>query len=245
MENVGRLAAYLFTTPAGHVFKVVLCNPLAFQKLLVSLQKTSRCKFLDVKLARFIVRIAASMESNRSVAAGLGKRVLYFTNAFTQLCRYIEPQNVFFWLSAKKPPNSVVALRICGRFQFFTANLQVFAVRNRFANPQIKTLSSQFAELRTCGPICGSAQHCFAATSCTDLITLKDNGRGNGATYPTHKKRYLVLHEPPLIKSCTDIIQFVEQLLHLNYPNHAQSVERAVKLATTASARIDGAKKAE
>ena len=50
---------------------------------------------------------------------------------------------------------------------------------------------------------------------------------------------------PPLIKSCTDIIQFVEQLLHLNYPNHAQSVERAVKLATTASARIDGAKKAE
>ena len=36
---------------------------------------------------------------------------------------------------------------------------QMFAVRNRFANPQTKTLSPQFADLRTCGPVCGSAQH--------------------------------------------------------------------------------------
>ena len=29
----------------------------------------------------------------------------------------------------------------------------------------------------------------FAATSYTDLITLKDNGRGDGVAYLTHKKR--------------------------------------------------------
>ena len=56
-------------------------------------------------------------------------------------------------------------------------------------------------------------------------------------------KRYLVLHEPPAIKSCTDIKQFVKQLLHLNYPNYTQSVERAVKMTTTASRRIAGSKR--
>ena len=43
-------------------------------------------------------------------------------------------------------------LLICGfavNFNFFTANPQMFAVRNRFANPQTKTLSPQFADLRT------------------------------------------------------------------------------------------------
>ena len=69
------------------------------------------------------------------------------------------------------------------------------------------------------------------------LVTLKDNGPGNDVTYLTHKKRLLVLHEPPSIKNCTDIKQFVKQLpvLHLNYPNHTQSVERAVKMTATAS----------
>ena len=37
--------------------------------------------------------------------------------------------------------------------------------------------------------------------------------------------------------------QFVKQLLHLNYPNHTQSVERAVKMTTTASGRIAGSKR--
>ena len=75
------------------------------------------------------------------------------------------------------------------------------------------------------------------------LVTLKDNGRENGVTHLTHKKRYLVLHEPLLIKSCTDIEQFVKQPVHLNYPNHTQSVERAVKMTTTASGRIAGSKR--
>ena len=57
------------------------------------------------------------------------------------------------------------------------------------------------------------------------------------------QKRYLVLHEPPTFKSCTDIEQLVKQLLHRNYPNHTQSVERAVKMTTTASGRIAGSKR--
>ena len=57
------------------------------------------------------------------------------------------------------------------------------------------------------------------------------------------QKRYLVLHEPPTFKSCTDIEQFVKQLLHRNYPNHTQSVERAVKMTTTASGRNAGSKR--
>ena len=61
-----------------------------------------------------------------------------------------------------------VMLLICGfavDFNFFTANPQMFAVRNRSANPQTKTLSPQFADLRTCGPVCGSAQHCSLGIS--------------------------------------------------------------------------------
>ena len=60
---------------------------------------------------------------------------------------------------------------------------------------------------------------------------------------PILQKRFLVFHEPPTIKSCTDIEQFVKQLLHLNYPNHMQSVERAVKMTTTASGQIAERKK--
>ena len=44
-------------------------------------------------------------------------------------------------------------------------------------------------------------------------------------------------------KSCTNIEQFVTQPLHLNYPNHTQFVERAVKMTTTARGRIAGSKR--
>ena len=44
----------------------------------------------------------------------------------------------------------------------------------------------------------------------------------------------------PLIKNCTDIKQFVKQPLRLNYPNHMQFVERAVKMTTAASGRTAG-----
>ena len=52
-----------------------------------------------------------------------------------------------------------------------------------------------------------------------------------------------MLPEPTLIKSCTDIEQFVKQPLYLNYPNHTQSAERAVKMTTTASGRIAGSQR--
>ena len=55
-------------------------------------------------------------------------------------------------------------------------------------------------------------------------------------------KKYLVLNEPPLIKSCADITQVVKHLLQQNYPNHTRSVERTVKLTTRASGRIAGSK---
>ena len=50
---------------------------------------------------------------------------------------------------------------ICGRFQFFTTNLQLYAVRNRFVNSQTKTLSPQFADLRTDLRKCPPLQKCF------------------------------------------------------------------------------------
>ena len=61
--------------------------------------------------------------------------------------------------------------------------------------------------------------------------------------YVTHKKGYLELHEPSLIKHYTDIKQFVKQPLYLKYSNHAQPVERAVKLTATPIERIADSKK--
>ena len=68
------------------------CAALAASKNLgfLPVRKTSCWKFLDVKLARFTMRIASPIENNRSTAAELGKRVLYFTNTSTQICRYFE-----------------------------------------------------------------------------------------------------------------------------------------------------------
>ena len=107
----------------------------------------------------FAVRIVAPLGNNRSTAEELGKRMLYIRNTSTQICRYTESYKLFFFEIAE---TISVMLLICGfavDFNFFTANPQMFAVRNRFANPQTKTLSPQFVDLRTCGPVCGSAQH--------------------------------------------------------------------------------------
>ena len=82
-------------------------------------------------------------------------------------------------------------------------------------------------------PICN-----FGATSYTDPIIPKDYGRGNGVSYLTHKKGYLVLPETPLIKSHTDLNQFAKQPLHLNY---TQSVVYAVKMTPAGSGWSAGA----
>ena len=56
-------------------------------------------------------------------------------------------------------------LLICGfavDFNFFTAN------------PQTKILSPQFADLRTCGPVCGSAQHWWKCAIATVVLSNAD-----------------------------------------------------------------------
>ena len=44
-------------------------------------------------------------------------------------------------------------------------------------------------------------------------------------------------------QSCQDIEQFVKQPLYLSYSNQMQSLERAVKMTTTASGQIAGSKR--
>ena len=51
-------------------------TPCHFKKLKRPFRKTSRGKFLDLKLARFAVRIAAFMENNRSIVEEFGKGML-------------------------------------------------------------------------------------------------------------------------------------------------------------------------
>ena len=50
------------------------------------------------------------------------------------------------------------------------------------------------------------------------------------------------MHEPPLIKDYATIKQFIEHL-QLNYTNHTQAVEWAVKLTTAAGGRTAGQKR--
>ena len=107
IENVGRPEAYVCIRRAAHVTKVVLCDPLpSLQKVaMFSFRKTSHWKWINVKLTRFAVRIAAPTENIRFTAAELYKGVLYFINTFAKICRYIEPSKRFFLGGgiAKKP----------------------------------------------------------------------------------------------------------------------------------------------
>ena len=73
----------------------------------------------------------------------------------------MELSKRIFWEIAEAIPVMLLICRFAIDLNFFTTNPQMFVVRNRFANPQTKTLSSQFADLRTCGPICGSARHWY------------------------------------------------------------------------------------
>ena len=47
----------------------------------------------------------------------------------------------------------------------------------------------------------------------------------------------------PLLKECTELKQFIEPPIVVYYPNHTQSVERAVKLTTGSTNRIAGQKR--
>ena len=82
----------------------------------------------------------------------------------------------------------------------------------------------------------------FGAESYIDMITIYDSGR-SAPTYLSNKKGALQLTEPPLTKEYANIKQFLNDSLHLNYPSHTQSVERGVKLTTSATGRIAGQKR--
>ena len=75
----------------GHVNRAVskrFHDPLPLKKSKFPLRKTSRSKFLDVKLARLAVRIRELKENKHSTAAELGDGVLYLINKLVQSCRY-------------------------------------------------------------------------------------------------------------------------------------------------------------
>ena len=57
--------------------------------------------------------------------------------------------------------------------------------------------------------------------------------------YLSQYKGLLDVTEPPLLKDCVNINQFIDTHLALYYPNHTQSVERGVKL-TTETKHISG-----
>ena len=110
-----------------------LCH---FKKPKFSFTKTSLWKFLDLKQTHIAVRIAATLGNNRSTAEKLSEKVLHFRNISIQICRYIESSKRIFLEIAETIP---VMLLICGfavDFNFLNANPQLFAVKNRFANPQ-------------------------------------------------------------------------------------------------------------
>ena len=119
-----------------------LCH---FKKLKFSFTKTSHWKFLDLKPTHFAVRIAAPLGNNRSTAENLGEKCCTLEIHSPKSVDVLNRKNVFLWKLQKR---SQWILLICGRFQFFTANPQMFAERNRFANTQTKTLSPQVADLR-------------------------------------------------------------------------------------------------
>ena len=56
-------------------------------------------------------------------------------------------------------------------------------------------------------------------------------------------KGTLLATEPPLLSECTDLNQFINTPLSINYPNHTQGVERTVVLTTKATQRRAGLKR--
>ena len=98
---VGLLQPIYLRDVVGMSSKSSCATPCHFKKFFF--RKPSRWKFLDVKLARFVARIAEPMENNRSTAAELDKKVLYYLKTSNQICRYIEPQKHTLLEIAKKP----------------------------------------------------------------------------------------------------------------------------------------------
>ena len=71
----------------------------------------------------------------------------------------------------------------------------------------------------------------FNAESYYKLIEIFEC-RKSDLMYHSKYKGVLQVTEPPLLKDCLNLNQFIETPLCLNYPNHTQSFEHAVKLST-------------
>ena len=81
----------------------------------------------------------------------------------------------------------------------------------------------------------------FGAASYHQLVTFQNTTRA-APTFTSWKGDHLRVSEPPLLASLSDlqIKDFTAVPLALKYPNHTQSVERAVKDTTEISARLTG-----
>ena len=130
-------------------------TPCHFKKPKFPFRKTSLWKFLDVKLARFAVRIAlaATMENNGCTVAELGKGVLYFINTSTQLCRYIKRKNVCFCKLQRKIPTVLLLCGFAIDFNFFYRKSANVCCKKSFRKSKLWVRN-----LLVCGQICGSAQ---------------------------------------------------------------------------------------
>ena len=118
-----------------------------FKKFRFPFRKTSRWKFLDVKLAQLAVRMAAPMENNRTTTEELGKWVLYFIIHPPKSVDILNRKNAFFGICSE---TIAAMLLICGRFQFF---------HRKSANQNFESAICGFPHLRTDLRKCPALNH--------------------------------------------------------------------------------------
>ena len=107
-----------------------LCH---FKKSKFSFTETNRWKFFHLKPTHFAVRIAAILENNRSTKRNLVRGCCTLKIHPPKSVDTLNRKNVFFWKLQKR---SQWCCWFAVDFNVFIANPQMFAVRNRFANPQ-------------------------------------------------------------------------------------------------------------
>ena len=77
----------------------------------------------------------------------------------------------------------------------------------------------------------------FLTKTYYELVHFPTEGR-SVLKYQSMFKGNLPATESPLLAECTDLNQFINMPLAINYPNHTLGVERGVKLTTQATKRI-------
>ena len=81
----------------------------------------------------------------------------------------------------------------------------------------------------------------FLAKTYYELVHFSTEGR-SVLKYQSMFKGNLPATESTLLAEFTDLNQFINMPLAINYPSHTQGVERAVKLTTQATKRISRTK---